>query len=117
MFERLWNKLQVFFRWVSIWITRIIRFLTHDIWLLNEEDFSRFKGRLVKDAKTVENKDFPYMGVLGTNLKKGPKKWTDVSSQVVTDYQRKKEDEFVAELRKKYTFEVHQDVLDTVNNH
>ena len=53
MFERLWNKMQVFFRWVSIWITRIIRFLTHDIWLLNEEDFSRFKGRLVKDAKTV----------------------------------------------------------------
>ena len=71
----------------------------------------------VKDAKTVENKDFPYMGVLGEKLKKGPKKWTDVSSQVVTDYQRKKEDEFVAELRKKYTVDIHQDVLDTVNNH
>ena len=71
----------------------------------------------VKEAKTVENKDFPYMGVLGEKLKKGPKKWTDVSSQVVTDYQRKKEDEFVAELRKKYTVDIHQDVLDTVNNH
>ena len=53
MFGRLWHKMQVFFRWVSIWITRIIRFLTHDIWLLNEEDFSRWKGHLVKDAKTV----------------------------------------------------------------
>ena len=45
--------MQVFFRWVSIWITRIVRFFTHDIWLLNEEDFSRWKGILVKDAKTV----------------------------------------------------------------
>jgi len=71
----------------------------------------------VKDAKTIENKDFPFMGVLGKNLKKGPKKWTDVSSQVVTDYQRKKENEFVAKLREKYSVEVHQDVLDTVNNH
>ena len=30
-----------------------MRFLTHDIFYLNEEDFSRWKGRLVKDAKTV----------------------------------------------------------------
>ena len=53
MFERLWNKIAVFFRWISIWITRIVRFFTHDIWLLNENDFSRWKGRLVRDAKTV----------------------------------------------------------------
>ena len=30
-----------------------MRFITHDIWLLNEKDFSRWKGRLVRDAKTV----------------------------------------------------------------
>jgi len=71
----------------------------------------------VKGTKTIENKDFPYMGVLGRKLKKGPKKWTDVSNQVVTDYQRMKENEFVDQLRKKYTVEIHQDVLDTVNNH
>ncbi len=53
MFGRLWHKMQVFFRWVSIRITRIVRFFTHGIWYLNEEDFSRWKGRLVKDAKTV----------------------------------------------------------------
>ena len=40
-------------RWISIWITRIVRFITHDIWLLNENDFSRWKARLVRDAKTV----------------------------------------------------------------
>ena len=40
-------------RWISIWITRIVRFVSHDIWYLDESDFSRWKGRLVKDAKTV----------------------------------------------------------------
>ena len=53
MFKRWANKIAVFFRWISIWITRIVRFFTHDIWLLNENDFSRWKGRLVRDAKTV----------------------------------------------------------------
>ena len=53
MLKNLWNKVMVFVRWVSIWITKILRFITHDIWLLNEEDFSRWKGRLVRDAKTV----------------------------------------------------------------
>ena len=43
----------VFARWISIWITRIVRFVTHDLWLLNTDDFSRWKGRLVKDLKTV----------------------------------------------------------------
>lgn len=53
MFKKLGHKMDVFFRWVSIWITRIWTFMTHDIFLLNEEDFSRWKARLVKDAKTV----------------------------------------------------------------
>ena len=53
MVRRWVHKIAVFFRWVSIRITRIVRFFTHDIWLLNEEDFSRWKGRLVRDAKTV----------------------------------------------------------------
>ena len=53
MFKRLGHKLAVMVRWISIWITRIVRFLTHDLWLLREEDFTRWKGRLVRDAKTV----------------------------------------------------------------
>lgn len=47
------HKINVLIRWISIWIYRITRFLTHDIFLLREEDFSRWKGRLVRDAKTV----------------------------------------------------------------
>ena len=53
MFKKLLHKISVFIRWVSIWVTRITRFLTHDIFYLKEEDFSRWKGRLVKDAKTI----------------------------------------------------------------
>ena len=53
MFKKLAHRIAVRARWFSIWITRIVRFITHDIWLLNEKDFSRWKGRLVRDAKTV----------------------------------------------------------------
>ncbi len=53
MFKKLFHKIAVIIRWISIWITRIVRFVTHDIWLLDETDFSRWKARLVRDAKTV----------------------------------------------------------------
>lgn len=53
MFGKLLHKIAVIIRWASIWITRIIRFLMHDLWLLNEDDFSRWKARLVRDLKTV----------------------------------------------------------------
>ena len=71
----------------------------------------------VKSAELKPVKGFPNVGVFGKVLKKGPAEWTDVSSQVVNDYQRLKEDEFVAELRKRYTVEIDEEVLKTVNNH
>lgn len=71
----------------------------------------------VKAGKVKPRKDFPYSGAIGTVLKKGPVKWTNVSADVVADYQAKREEEFVAELRKRYKVEVYHDVLKTVNNH
>lgn len=71
----------------------------------------------VKSAELKPVKGFPHIGVFGKVLKKGPAEWTDVSNQVVSDYQRLKEDEFVAELRKRYTVEIDKEVLGTVNNH
>ena len=71
----------------------------------------------VKDAELNPVKGFPNVGVLGKVLKKGPEEWTDVSNQVINDYQRLKEDEFVAELRKRYTVEIDKEALKTVNNH
>lgn len=67
--------------------------------------------------KATVRKDFPYAGVVGTLLKKGPKRWTDVSVQVVEDYRQEREDQYVAELRKRYKVEVYKDVINTVNNH
>ena len=53
MFKRLIHKIAVLVRWISIWINRIVRFITHDIWLMDEKDFTRWKARLVKDVRTV----------------------------------------------------------------
>lgn len=66
-----------------------------------------------KELKPV--KDFPYVGVVGRVLKKGPAKWTDVSAQVVQDYQKVKEDEYVETLRRKYPVVINENVLSTVN--
>lgn len=70
-----------------------------------------------KGAELKPVKNYPHVGIFGKVLKKGPAEWTDVSNQVVSDYQRLKEDEFVAELRKRYTVEIDENVLKTVNNH
>ena len=71
----------------------------------------------VKEGKTRVNAKYPAVGIIGRKLKKGPQLWTDVSAQVVADYQAVKEQEFVAELRRRYTFEVFQEALNTVNKH
>ncbi len=72
----------------------------------------RVKGQEVKPLN-----GFPYCGIVGKKLKKGPAKWTDVGAKVVEDYQRYREEEYVAELRKKYPVVIYEDVLSTVNNH
>ena len=63
------------------------------------------------------NAKYPAVGLIGRKLKKGPQLWTDVSAQVVADYQAVKEKEFVEELRRRYPFEVFKEALNTVNNH
>ncbi len=70
-----------------------------------------------KGVKAKVRKGFPYTGVVGRKLKKGPKKWTDVASQVVSDYQAEADKQFAEELRKRYDVEIYEDVLSTVNNH
>lgn len=71
----------------------------------------------VKNAKARVSKKYPAAAVVGRLLKKGPKRWMDVSAQVVADYQALKEQEFVEELRRKYKYEVNEQVLKTVNKH
>ena len=70
-----------------------------------------------KDTTSAPVKDYPYSGVYGKVLKKGPEEYTDVKGQVVADYQDQLERNWVADLRRKYTFTVNEEVLKTVNNH
>lgn len=70
----------------------------------------------VSDAKVKETKGYPIDAVYGTVLK-APKDMDDVRGQVVADLQQQLEREWVAQLRKRYTFSVNDDVLRTVNKH
>ena len=71
----------------------------------------------VKEGKTRERKGFPHAAVIGRQLKKGPQKWTDVNSLVVTDYQAECDRKFVEDLRQRYEVVVYPEILATVNKH
>ena len=68
-----------------------------------------------KDTVVTKLKDYPIDAVYGKVLKKGPEDYTDVRGQVVADYQDQLEREWVAELRRRYTFSVNYDALKNVN--
>ena len=60
--------------------------------------------------------DYPYTAVYGKKLKR-PEDYTDVRSEVVTDVQNQLEQEWVAQLRRRYPVKINQTVLNTVNKH
>ena len=62
-------------------------------------------------------KDYPINATYGKMLKNGPEEYTDVRGLVVADLQEELEKEWVAQLRRKYTWSVDDAVLKTVNNH
>lgn len=68
-------------------------------------------------AKVEKVKGFPIDATFGKILKKSPKEYTDVKELVIADYQDQLEKEWVAELRKKYQYQVNPEVLATVNKH
>lgn len=70
-----------------------------------------------KDTTITKLKDYPINAVYGKILKKGPEDYTDVRNLVVADYQEELEKQWVAALRRKYSVQVDQNVLKTVNKH
>lgn len=68
-------------------------------------------------AKVEKVKGFPIDATFGKILKKGPQEYTDVKELVIADYQDQLEKEWVAELKKKYQYQVNPKVLATVNKH
>ncbi|MGN0069539.1 MAG: peptidylprolyl isomerase [Prevotella sp.] len=69
-----------------------------------------------KDTTVAAVSEYPIDAIYGKVLK-APKSYEDVREQVVADYQEKLEKDWVNALRRKYTFEVDESVLATVNNH
>ena len=76
-------------------------------------DREQFK---VADAKVDSVKGYPIDATFGKILKK-PEDYTDVRGLVTADLQDELEREWVAALRRKYSFTVNQEVLKTVNQH
>jgi peptidyl-prolyl cis-trans isomerase SurA len=76
-------------------------------------DREQFK---VADAKVDSVKGYPIDATYGKMLKK-PEEYTDVRGLVTADLQDELEKQWVADLRKKYTFTVNEEVLKTVNKH
>lgn len=72
-------------------------------------------GDTTRTVKPVR-KGYNYTTIVGKK-KKQPKSYLDVKSEVIADVQQTLEEEWVAELRKKFKFSVDKNVLKTVNNH
>ena len=53
IFERIVHRTQVYIRWATLVVKRVIRFVTHDVWYLNMSDLSRWKALAVKDLRVV----------------------------------------------------------------
>ncbi len=66
---------------------------------------------------SASSSDYPIDAVYGKKLKKYPEDYTDVRSQVISDYQEYLEQEWVASLRRRYPVKINSDVLKTVNQH
>lgn len=72
-------------------------------------------GDKTREVKPLR-KGYIYTTITGKKQKQ-PKTHLDVKSEVVADLQQQLENEWVTELRKKFSFSVNKDVLKTVNNH
>lgn len=70
----------------------------------------------VKDVKVDSVKGYPIDATYGKLIKK-PQEYTDVRGLVTADLQDELERQWVAELRRKYSFTVNEEVLKTVNKH
>lgn len=91
--------------------------VSHGLWKKGE---NRYVDKYIFGDDSVrikETKRFPYFGIEGKLLKKGPEVMADVRAQVTSDYQDAKEQEWVRSLRERSKVEVNRDVVKTVGSH
>ncbi|MGN1376524.1 MAG: peptidylprolyl isomerase [Prevotella sp.] len=70
-----------------------------------------------KDTTVNSIKNYPIDAVCGKILKNKPENYEDVRGLVTADYQELLEKQWIAELRKRYTVDVYDEIMKTVNNH
>ena len=108
-----WNEaLRKTFNNASILRIRVEKglFKKGDNALIDREVFKK------QDAKVDSVKGFPIDATYGKIIK-APQTYADVRGLVTADLQDELEREWVADLRRRYTFTVNEDVLKTVNKH
>jgi hypothetical protein len=69
---------------------------------------------IFKELKPMQ--DYPVTDVWGKPLK-APRTAKDTQGEVAADYQTDQEKQWVEKLRKKFSVEVYEDVVKTVNKH
>ena len=70
-----------------------------------------------RDVTVQADAAYPFEAVYGKKLKKYPEGYNDVRDQVVADYQKMLEAEWVASLRSRYPVQINQEILKTVNQY
>lgn len=83
------------------------------IWTKGKSSAIDKYGFKEKDTEYTPNEDYPIVIVLGKVIK-APQVYTDDRGKVVTDYQDYLEKTWVANLRNKYSWKIHQDVWNSI---
>ncbi|MBQ6750808.1 MAG: peptidylprolyl isomerase [Bacteroidaceae bacterium] len=85
--------------------------------IFKQGDNANVDSLVFKQKTTLKPmKDYPETDVYG-KIAKAPRSYKDVKGQVTTDYQNMMEKQWVDELRKKFSVEVYDEVVKTVNKH
>ena len=85
--------------------------------IFKQGDNANVDNLVFKQKKDLKpQKDFPVTGVFG-KVAKAPRTYKDVRGLVLSDFQNEQEKLWVDGLRKKYSVEVFDDVVKTVNKH
>ena len=85
--------------------------------LFKQGDNAFVDNIVFKQKKEQKQKEgYPFVDVYGKKVKK-PRTYKDVRGQVITDYQNSLEKQWVEELRSRFSVEIFDEVVKTVNKH
>lgn len=102
-------------KYLRIRLNDSIQYVKVDKGLFVEGDNKYVDKEIFKSkAPVVPSEDYPYVFVIGKQLKLMPENYTDVRGLVTADYQEYLEKEWIAALRSKYPVVVDDKILKTI---